>query len=210
MGPMRFAPLHAGLVGLAAVVIVLMVWVLAHNALDEAPSGAMSTAPLAEKAGEAAPGAASETGGAKSVEANLKQSIHLYFVASDGRQLVAETRTVIRPVDPVAFGRQIVLSLLEGPRTPAGRSLPEETQLRAFFLGEDGTAYVDLDESVSRRHPGGVTLERLSVYSLVNSLVLNSDDVKTVRILIQGREAETLAGHIDLQRAFNANMLMIK
>jgi hypothetical protein len=208
---MRFSPLHVGLSGLAVVVILLIVWVVVYNTLEEVPSGEMTAVPLADQSPAATGGAATDAAdAAKGVEANLKQAIHLYFVAADGHQLVAETRLVMRPVDPVTFGRQIVLSLLEGPRTPAGRSLPEETRLRAFYLGEDGTAYVDLDESISRHHPGGVTLERLSVYSLVNSLVLNSDAIKTVRILIQGREAETLAGHIDLQRAFNANMLMIK
>jgi spore germination protein GerM len=207
---MRFTSLHMGLAGLAAALILVVVWGLADNALEETPSGEKSPPLSDEGPGAAGEATAAAAGGAKVVEANLKQAIHLYFVSTDGRQLVAETRTVMRPVDPVAFGRQIIRSLLEGPRTTAGRSLPEETRLRAFYLGEDGTAYVDLDESVSRTHPGGVTLERLSIYSLVNSLVLNSDAIKTVRILIQGREAETLAGHIELQRAFNANMLIIK
>ena len=210
MAPKRFTPLQLSLIGLVTVGVLLLFWVLADNGIEESPSGVETTAPLADESGEASGGDALPGGDEKAGDADLKQAIHLYFVAADGRQLVAETRMVMRPIDSVAFGRQIVLSLLEGPRSPARRSLPEETRLRAFYLSEDGTAYVDLDESVAQHHPGGVTLERLSIYSLVNSLVLNSDDIKAVRILIQGREAETLAGHIDLQRAFNANMLIIK
>jgi spore germination protein GerM len=209
---MRFTPLTLGLIGLVAVGVLLLFWVLADNGIEEPPSGVTNAVPLAAESREASGEDALPVGDQNVVDANLKQAIHLYFATADGRQLVAETRMVMRPIDSVAFGRQIVLSLLEGPRkrSPARRTLPEETRLRAFYLGEDGTAYVDLDESVAQHHPGGVTLERLSIYSLVNSLVLNSDAIKTVRILIQGREAETLAGHIDLQRAFNANMLIIK
>jgi hypothetical protein len=210
MGPKRFAPLQLALIGLVTAGVLLLFWLLADNGNEAPPSGTKTVVPLAAENRETSDGAAPPGGDENEVDANLRQAIHLYFVAADGRQLVAETRMMMRPMNPVAFGRQIVFSLLEGPRTPARRSLPEETRLRAFYLGEDGTAYVDLDESVAQHHPGGVTLERLSIYSLVNSLVLNCDDIKMVRILIQGREAETLAGHIDIQRPFNANMLIIK
>ncbi|MEJ2642370.1 MAG: GerMN domain-containing protein [Desulfosarcinaceae bacterium] len=208
---MRRRPLVIGLAGVAAVVVLTLIWAMVQRTLVEPPplkeAPTESVAGAADKAdAEGATDAGAVTKGA----ASFKEAIHLYFVATDGRHLMAEARTVMRSADPVAFGRQITLALLEGPRTTAGRSLPEEAGLRAFYLGEDGTAYVDLDESVSRRHPGGVTLERLSVYSLVNSLVLNCDAIKAVRILIEGSEAQTLAGHIDLQRVFNANMLVIK
>lgn len=196
-----------GLAGVAAVLALLLALIL-WTPSDKAPGG---------DAGKNAPdGGGLATGAKGDTETALKQAIHLYFIDADGRHLVAETRTVMRPVDPAAFGRQIVLALLAGPRGQGGRSLPEETELRAFFLGEDGIAYVDFGVGVSHlrsgggHHPGGVTLERLSIYSLVNSLVLNSDEIKAVRILIEGRASDTLAGHVDLQRSFNANMLMIK
>jgi spore germination protein GerM len=192
-------PWQMGLAGVAVVLVTVLALIL-WATTDEAPSNRP----------EGHADAAGDVGADGEPQAALKQAIHLYFIDADGRHLVAETRTVMRPVDPAAFGRQIVLALLEGPRGQKGRSLPEETDLRAFYLGEDGTAYVDFGDAVSRHHPGGVTLERLSIYSLVNSLVLNSDTIKAVRILIEGRAADTLAGHIDLQRSFNVNMLMIK
>ncbi|MDJ0784293.1 MAG: GerMN domain-containing protein [Desulfosarcinaceae bacterium] len=207
---MRLRPWHMGLAGLVTVALLLGIWgITARRSVPERPHlSEAASATAGNSTSLMADPQASSTETAQITA--VKQAIHLYFVAADGRHLVSETRMVMRPVDPIAFGRLIVLALLEGPKTPTGRSLPEETQLRAFFIGEDGTAYVDLSEAVSRQHPGGVTLERLTIYSLVNSLVINSDTIKTVRVLIEGREAETLAGHIDLQRAFNANLLLIK
>lgn len=196
-------PWQMGLAGVAVVLVTVLALIL-WATIDEVPTH------RSEEHSDAAGDAAAVSRADGESQAALKQAIHLYYIDADGRHLVAETRTVMRPADPAAFGRQIVLALLEGPRGQKGRSLPEETDLRAFYLGEDGTAYVDFGDAVSRYHPGGVTLERLSIYSLVNSLVLNSDTIKAVRILIEGRTADTLAGHIDLQRSFNANMLMIK
>jgi hypothetical protein len=45
---------------------------------------------------------------------------------------------------------------------------------------------------------------------MVNTLALNIPEIEAVKILIEGREAKTLAGHIDIRRPFRANMLMIK
>ena len=198
-------PIRPWLMALAGVAAVLVLALILWATPDDVPSNNNGGADTISKNAGAVAADAKEP-----AEAALKQAIHLYFIDADGRHLVAETRTVMRPADAAAFGRQIVLTLLEGPRGQKGRSLPEETDLRAFYLDGDGTAYVDFGDAVSRHHPGGVTLERLSIYSLVNSLVLNSDRIKAVRILIEGRAADTLAGHIDLQRSFNANMLIIK
>ncbi|MBT3387327.1 MAG: hypothetical protein HN417_05300 [Desulfobacula sp.] len=52
--------------------------------------------------------------------------------------------------------------------------------------------------------------ELLAVYSLVNSLTLNISKIKMVKILIQGKDALTLAGHIDLECFYKTNMLMVK
>jgi hypothetical protein len=48
------------------------------------------------------------------------------------------------------------------------------------------------------------------VYSIVNSLILNVTDIEAVKILIEGQESITLAGHIDLQQPLKANMLLIR
>ena len=69
---------------------------------------------------------------------------------------------------------------------------------------------MDLSAAVRENHPGGVDTELLTVYSIVNSLVLNIPEIRAVKILINGNESMTLAGHIDLQKPVSANMLLIR
>jgi spore germination protein GerM len=88
--------------------------------------------------------------------------------------------------------------------------LPKETELQAFYLTKDGVAYVSFNKAISENHPGGSLTELLSIYSLVNTLSLNIPEIEAVKLLIDGREAKTLAGHIDLQYPFRPDLLMIK
>ena len=89
-------------------------------------------------------------------------------------------------------------------------TIPADTTLLALYVTQDRTAYVDLAQTITDQHPGGVKSELLTIYSIVNSLILNIPQIDAVKILIQGREAMTLAGHIDIRFPFKANLLLIR
>ncbi len=112
--------------------------------------------------------------------------------------------------DPVEFGRAIVEALIKGPQKGLVRTIPAGTELSAIYIDPDNVCYVDLSESVTKKHPGGTNSELLTIYSVVNSLILNVSEIKQVKILIEGNEAPTLAGHINLQFPFKAHMLLIR
>jgi spore germination protein GerM len=143
-----------------------------------------------------------------------KAVTHLYFADKDNGFLIAEERVFEQTEDPVFYGRQIVEALIRGPAKKLGPTLPDQTTLRALFISEagteGGTCYVDLSADIQEYHPKGITTEMLTVYSIVNSLILNISEIKAVKILIEGKESITLAGHVDLQQPLNANMLLIR
>ena len=139
-----------------------------------------------------------------------KSPIHLYFAGRDSNYLMAEQRVIPHPDDPAGLADTIVKALIKGPQKGLLKTIPAETQLRALFITPDGTCYVDLSEAVRKNHPGGSKSELLTIYSMVNSLVLNVPEIERVQILIAGNEAPTLAGHIDLQLPVKANMLLIR
>jgi spore germination protein GerM len=139
-----------------------------------------------------------------------KSPIHLYFAGRNANYLMAEQRVILHPDDTAGLADAIVKALVKGPQKGLLKTIPAETQLRALYITPDGTCYVDLSEAVRKNHPGGSKSELLTIYSIVNSLVLNVSEIKRVQILIDGNEAPTLAGHIDLQLPVKANMLLIR
>jgi hypothetical protein len=64
---------------------------------------------------------------------------------------------------------------------------------------EHGDAFVDLSREASANHPGGSLEETLTVYTIVNALTVNLPAIAHVQILIDGKEVDTLAGHVDLR-----------
>ena len=78
-----------------------------------------------------------------------------------------------------------------------------------MFLTAGGNAYLDLSSELQTNHPGGTTNEILAVYSLVSALTTNLPAVTGVQILIDGKEVDTLAGHLDLRRPIEQDLKWI-
>ena len=140
-----------------------------------------------------------------------KKSIaHLYFADKDNIFLISEERTLSHAEDPTNFGCTIIEGLIKGPSQGLARTIPVDTRLLALYITEAGICYVDLSAEIKEKHPGGVQSELLTLYSIVNSLVLNVPEIQAVKVLIDGQETMTLTGHIDLQEPVKANMLLIR
>ena len=134
----------------------------------------------------------------------------LYYGTPDGQALAAVKREVPLGEGPREQGRQILQSELEDPPAPYLSLIPRGTTLRAFYLTDRGDAFVDLSTEAATMHPGGSTLELLTVYAIVNAVTANLTSVERVQILIDGRQADTLAGHVDLRRPFERDTVLVR
>lgn len=70
--------------------------------------------------------------------------------------------------------------------------------LRAVFLGNDGSAYLDFSSDITKDFPVGIESEVLALRSVVDSIAANRPSVRRVKFLIQGQEVDSLDGHADL------------
>lgn len=135
-----------------------------------------------------------------------KIKARLFYVADDGQHLSGVEREVAYGEGAVAQAREIVAAQIGAVAEPLVSPVPPGTTLRALFVTDRGDAYVDLTKEVSTAHPGGTTTELLTVYAIVDALTVNLPAVHAVQILVDGKEVDTLAGHIDLRHPLEKNL----
>lgn len=136
------------------------------------------------------------------------REMDLFFADITGRRLSLERREVTGDTREDLL-RRVVEELVKGPADEARmRTFPESTLVRAVYTREQ-TVWVDLGGAVQDEHPGGAWTEVLTVYSVVNTLTENFTDVSNVQILINGRESETFAGHVDISTPLTSRIQLL-
>jgi spore germination protein GerM len=141
--------------------------------------------------------------------AQRKITATLFYISEDGMSLVPVQREVAFAEPAVEQARQIVAAQIALPGPPLASAIPEGTTLRAIFLSERGDAFVDLSGEVTARHTGGALDELFTVYAIVNSLTVTLPAITRVQILIDGKEVDTLAGHVDLRNPLSKNLTWV-
>ncbi|MBA3271391.1 MAG: GerMN domain-containing protein [Acidobacteria bacterium] len=159
------------------------------------------TAPVAAPASQTTPDA---------VPAVPRIKATLFFASEDGRGLLTAEHEIPLAVGTVAQARALVEAQLAAtPPAPLVSAIPAGTSLRGLYVSERNEAFVDLDGAVRDKHPGGSMNELLTVFAIVNAITTNLPDVQSVQLLIEGREVDTLAGHVDLRRPLRKNESLI-
>jgi hypothetical protein len=173
----------------AALAVLWMVFSLAPRWYGRRPAPAAAVVPGVVPAGP---------------ERKIKAT--LYYVSEDGLSLPGVQREIPFGDPIVEQARRIVEAQLAAAPPPYVSPVPAGTSLRALFIGERGDAFVDLSGEVRGKHPGGALGELFTVYAVVNAITVNLPAILRVQILIDGKEADTLAGHVDLRRPLRKNL----
>jgi spore germination protein GerM len=184
------------LLGAIAIVAIAAGWWLAIALRRPQPSNPPGTTPTAETT--------SPTAAARKITATL------YFVSEDGLALVGVQREVPFGDTVLEQARQIVTAQLAAAPEPLASAIPPATALRTVYLTERGDAFVDLSIEVRTKHSGGALDELFTVYAIVNALTTNLPAVTRVQILIEGKEVDTLAGHVDLRHPLQKNLKWVR
>lgn len=177
--------------GLVVLVVVALVWMLSAIA-PRLPTRSTPTAP--------APAATAPAGAERRITATL------YYVSEDGLSLPGVQREVAFGEGIGEQARRIIEAQLSDAPAPYLSAVPAGTTLRALFIGERGEAFVDLGGEIRTKHPGGSLDEIFTTYAIVNSLTVNLPAITRVQILVDGKEVETLAGHVDLRHPLQKNL----
>jgi Sporulation and spore germination len=139
-----------------------------------------------------------------------KIKARLFYVADDGARLTSIERDVAYGEGADEQAREIVAAQIAPVVEPLVSAIPPGTTLRAVFITKNGDAFVDLSREARTAHPGGSVNELLTVYTIVNALTVNLPAVTAVQVLVDGKEVDTLSGHVDLRRPLAKNLAWVQ
>lgn len=79
------------------------------------------------------------------------------------------------------------------------------SEVRSVFLVDPGIAVIDLNSAFADTHRSGVLVEELTVASLIHTITSNIQGILRVKILVDGKDRDTLAGHADLSSYYDVS-----
>ena len=181
------------MVGVGVALLGLGVWLVVAK-LPRLLTSTGDTPPAAAATAKPAPGAPGAPGEARKIHATL------FYVAETGDELVPVSHEVPYGSTPGEQAREIVRGAAPGGARracsrrsrrarPCGRSISRRAARRMWTSARRSRS----------NHHGGSLDEILAVYAIVNALTVNLADITSVQILVDGKEVDTLAGHVDLR-----------
>lgn len=146
--------------------------------------------------------------GRTGVQFRLDEQLQVKLYVPLEGMLRTGSAAVRRQPDTQSQAREALSALFADQRTLEAPVL-RELKVRGFYLDAAGTAYLDLAPGPQKDARASAWEELLAVYAMVNTVLNNFDDIKQVVLLLDGREAQTLAGHLDLSRTFTKRMDLV-
>ena len=153
---------------------------------------------------KSAPVASTDTRPLAPPVAGPTERVTLFVAHDEDGTLHAESAQI-----PLPSGRQqrteelvrALLSLYLDKSSP--HTLGSGSEVRSVFLVDPGEAVIDLNAAFADTHRSGVLVEELTVVSLIHTISANTPGILKVKILVDGKERDTLAGHADLSSFYD-------
>jgi spore germination protein GerM len=133
------------------------------------------------------------------------RAVVLVFPEWDVTGYITERRIIPSRGHPEEDLQALFDELCKGPTISGAVSgLPPRTRLLTVFFDRSGRHVVlDFSAELVTEHTGGSASEVATLTSILRTVALNFPELQTCRILVDGSEVETLAGHIGLDAPFD-------
>ena len=190
----RWKPMFSALL-LACVLALSAVLAGCGNQASKEPAASSAVSSASSSKGSEASSSSSSSAKPKASDSETL-TIEVYYPNEQGTKLIASSRKITTSKDKDKYTAALA-SLMQGP-TEKGQAtiFPKKAKLLSVTLKGD-TAVVNFSKELQTNFVGGSTGEEMLVGSIVNTLT-DFPEVKNVHILIEGKNIETLSGHMDL------------
>ncbi|HWR58091.1 MAG TPA: GerMN domain-containing protein [Thermodesulfovibrionales bacterium] len=120
-------------------------------------------------------------------------SVRIYY-PYEGR-LVMEERSIKRLASVITVAGAIAEEYLKGA-SKVRSDVPRGAKLLGVYAGNDGVLYIDLSDEFRRNFQGDALTEHLLLKGLYESIISNVGGVDDVKVIIEGKEIESIGGHL--------------
>jgi len=120
------------------------------------------------------------------------------FYPVNNRLEITEKR-LPRRTKQAAIAEAVIEEYFKGPEKGGGSPVPQNVKLLGLYRDQKQILYVDLSDELRRNFQGDALAEYLLLKGVYESLIANIQDLQDVKILVEGKEIETLGGHIYLK-----------
>jgi hypothetical protein len=132
------------------------------------------------------------------------EQVTLYVAYDDPGVLRAQAANIPLPAGRQERAQELLRALLGlYLDKSSSHSLGPGAEVLDVYLVDPGLAVIDANDAFADGHRSGVLVEELTVASLVQTLAANIPGINRVKILVGGKERETLAGHADLSCTYD-------
>lgn len=123
-------------------------------------------------------------------------TLRIYYPIGDQCQI--EERRPPKREGTTAIPEAIIEEYLKGSAVATIPFMPRGVKLLGVYQGTDGMLYINLSEDFRRNFKGDAFAEFLLLKGMYMSLMANMPEVQDVKIILEGKEIETLGGHFFL------------
>lgn len=123
-------------------------------------------------------------------------TIKVYYPVKD--KLLMEERKVRRQTSTPSMAEAIIGEFLNCYSIEQGCLIPQGTRLLHTFMGKDSILYIDFSDEIRRNFQGDAYGELLLLRGLYESIISNLSGIEDIKILVEGKEIESLGGHISI------------
>ena len=140
--------------------------------------------------------------------AGPQQQITVFLPDDEKGTLSQRQITVTLPDEPTQRAREIVHVLIsQWQEKDSLHPIVAAADVNAvFLLNNNRTAVIDVNGAFADQHRSGILVEELSLASMAKTLAVNVPGVGEIRVVVDGKQRETLAGHADLLDSYPANV----
>lgn len=132
------------------------------------------------------------------------------FIPDDGFMLTISLQRLRRNMKAPEKDRLLIDTLFAPETYSSGTSLlPDGAAARGYYV-VGRTGYLDVNEAFTQPNAASPRAERLAVYSIINSILLNNTELDAIQILVEGKPVETAWGWLDLSSPLGADLSLIR